>query len=51
VDKSSHKIWATPVIFKENSRPIGENSPNLVTLQLSTRTARKRNEGKNEKDE
>jgi hypothetical protein len=35
-DKSSLQIWATSVIFKklpkENNRPIGNYSPNLVTL-------------------
>jgi hypothetical protein len=36
VVESSSKIWATFVIYtkqpKLNNRPIGENSPNLVTL-------------------
>jgi hypothetical protein len=36
VKKVAEKIWATSVIFKKtpkvNNRPIGENSPNLVTL-------------------
>jgi hypothetical protein len=35
-EKCSPKIYATAVIFKtlpkENNRPIGKNSPNLVTL-------------------
>jgi hypothetical protein len=34
--KSGTKIWATSVFFqklpKVNNRPLGENSPNLVTL-------------------
>jgi hypothetical protein len=32
--KSSHKTWATSLVLKNcpNSRPIGKNSPNLVTL-------------------
>jgi hypothetical protein len=34
--KSSPKLWATFVFFikltKENNRPLGENSPNPVTL-------------------
>jgi hypothetical protein len=36
VEKSSPNIWSTPVIFKklpkENNHPMGENSPNPVTL-------------------
>jgi hypothetical protein len=36
MDKSSPKFWTTSVFFKklpkENNRPKGENSPNLVTL-------------------
>jgi hypothetical protein len=39
VDKSIPKLLAASVIFKivpkENKRPIGEKSPNLVTLHLS----------------
>jgi hypothetical protein len=39
VEKSSPKIWATCVIFKKypkvNSRPIGENWPNMFTLDSS----------------
>jgi hypothetical protein len=35
-EKSSAKIWAAFAIFKKlpkvNTRPLGENSPNLVTL-------------------
>jgi hypothetical protein len=34
--QSSHKLWAIYVIFqklpKANNRPLGKNSPNLVTL-------------------
>jgi hypothetical protein len=37
--KSSTKIWTTFVIFEKlsnvNNRPLGENSPNLVTLALN----------------
>jgi hypothetical protein len=37
--KSNPNFWATVVIFKTlsegNNRPIGENSPNLVTLHPS----------------
>jgi hypothetical protein len=37
--KSGPEIWATFVIFKrlpkENNHPIGENSPNLVTLPVT----------------
>jgi hypothetical protein len=37
VEKSSTKIWATSAMFEKlpniNSRPIGENSPNLVNLK------------------
>jgi hypothetical protein len=38
--KAAQKIWATSAIFKKtglptvNNRPIGENSPNLVTLEM-----------------
>jgi hypothetical protein len=36
VQKSSSKIWATFLFLqklpKENNRPLGENSPNLVAL-------------------
>jgi hypothetical protein len=36
VENSTLKFWATSVIFKKllkvNNHPIGENSPNLVTL-------------------
>jgi hypothetical protein len=42
VNKSSPIIWATSVIFKRlskvNNHPIGEKSPNLVTLQLRPHT-------------
>jgi hypothetical protein len=37
--KSGTKIWATFVFFqklpKVNNRPLGENSPNLVTLHAA----------------
>jgi hypothetical protein len=36
LEKSSPKLWAISAIFqklpKANNRPLGENSPNLVTL-------------------
>jgi hypothetical protein len=52
--KSGTKIWATSVIFKKkllnvNNRPMGENSPNPVTLisgvnvQRVTKPIRRRN--------
>jgi hypothetical protein len=35
-NKSSPKLWASSVIFKklpkEHNQPMGENSPNLVTM-------------------
>jgi hypothetical protein len=43
VEKSSPNLCATSVIFetlpKVNSRPTGENSPNLVTLILGSDAA------------
>jgi hypothetical protein len=34
--KNSHKMWTTCIIFRnlprDNNHPLGENSPNLVTL-------------------
>jgi hypothetical protein len=38
VKQRSPKIWATSIIFgklaKESNHPLGENSPNLVTLMV-----------------
>jgi hypothetical protein len=45
---SSPKIWAISVIFtklpKVNNDPIGENSPDLVTLNV-TYSAQKKSQG------
>jgi hypothetical protein len=39
IDYSSHKIWATSLIFQQlpivNNRPKVENPPNLVTVALT----------------
>jgi hypothetical protein len=39
VEKEAQKVWAASVIFKlpkRNNHPVGEKSPNLVTLVLRT---------------